>query len=290
MEQFLSALRRQGFVPADTSFSTGRPDRATVALTTPAGAPVVAKLYPGGKGEATFTNMQKIWRSSFGERRQPPGLPQPLDYLPELGAVIMERIEGRPLAERDGEDEPICDDCIRLLAELHECDAVPYTRRTSRGIVRSIQRKVERIASLAPQHAGAVCEAFGALEAARVKDRELVPSHGDFSPKNVLAGPGRLTLIDWDRFQWADPARDLACMATWSWLKSLRRGQSPDRAPLKRVVAVYQAARPGARLGKQLRFHVAAVLLRRAHSLVELWPQDTWLVPVLAKAALRELE
>src|SRR2546425_11946816 len=101
MEHILQALRRQGYTPDGAQFPIGRPDRATVPLVTRTGAPVVGKLYPSGGGEITYANMQELWHSSFGEGRRPPGLPRPLDYLPEIRVLIMERIAGRPLAECD---------------------------------------------------------------------------------------------------------------------------------------------------------------------------------------------
>ena len=91
-------LHSKGYVIDGGNFPISRPDRATMALVTRTGIPVVAKLYPSG-GEIAYANMQELWCSSFGERRRPPGLPRPLDYLPDVGVLIMERIEGRPLVE-----------------------------------------------------------------------------------------------------------------------------------------------------------------------------------------------
>src|SRR5436309_3045303 len=84
-EPLVQALRSRGYHSDGASFPTGRPDRATLALVTRAGIPVVAKLYSSGGGATTYANMQELWRSSFGERRRPPGLPQPIEYLPDVG-------------------------------------------------------------------------------------------------------------------------------------------------------------------------------------------------------------
>src|ERR1051325_5586481 len=96
-------------------------------LVTASGRPVSAKCYPAGKGEAAFTNMQKLWGSSFGHHRRPAGLPQPLDFVPEAGALIMERVEGQSLARAGRPAEEVIVETIRLLAALHECDAQPET-------------------------------------------------------------------------------------------------------------------------------------------------------------------
>ena len=288
-EDALRPLLAKGYRLEECRFATGRPDRGVFPLRSAGGVPVVAKLYPDGLGEKTFTHMQKLWRSSFGERRHPPGLPRPLDFLPEAGALILERLQGRPLLELGAVNAKNLEGSIQLLAALHNCEAQPEVRRTSRGIIRSIQRKVALLAQIAPQHHASIAPVLAALERARPKDSELVPSHGDFSPRNVLASEDRLVLIDWDRFQFADPARDVAYFAIHGWRADLRRGQRPDRSQLKRTVKCYESLRPGADLGRQLRFHVAAGLVRMACSLVQLWPDEAWLVPALGKVALEEL-
>ena len=289
MEQILQALHRAGYTTDGPDFAIGRPDRATLPLANRAGVPVVAKLFPAGGGESTFANMQELWRSSFGERRRPPGLPRPINYLPDIRVVIMERLPGRPLIELGALDASVIAGAVPLLASLHECDAHPSRRRSSRGIVRSAKRKAERVAELAPHFASVFRELAGALEAARVEDLELVPSHGDFSPRNILVASHRLTLIDWDRFQCADPARDIASMGTWCWFWALRQGRPPDWIVLDRIVQTYTLLRPGTAIGARLRFHVAAGLMRIAHISVELWPNDAYLVPQLTAEALRHL-
>ena len=60
------------------------------------GSAVVIKVYPDGRGAAAFRNMDILWRSPFGDRRRPPGLPKPIEYVPDpdadRGALVMERL------------------------------------------------------------------------------------------------------------------------------------------------------------------------------------------------------
>ena len=282
-------LARLGYAPEGDPFPTGRPGRATVRARTQQGTLVVAKFCPE-RGAQTFENMQKLWASTFGERRQPAGLPKPLDYLPEPGVLISEYVEGRPLSETGRLSESHARGAVELLASLHGSDVQPPSRRSSRGIVRSARRKADRVAELAPQYADAVRSLADALEARRARDTEMVPSHGDFSMRNVLAGPQRLVLIDWERLQRADPMRDIVYFGISTWLPRLRRGRLPDRSLLKQVLAHYRTLRPGADLKRQTGFHLAAGLLRIACSLIELWPAEAYLVPALVSIAHRELE
>ncbi len=271
------------------AFVIGRPDQATIPLVTASGAKVVAKFFTSDRGANTFANMNALWASSFGAQRQPPGLPQPLDFLPDCGALIMERLEGRPLAELHASAQEHFEPALRLLADLHQCDATPAVKRSSRSIVRSAERKAARIAELSPAHAALAKELAVALEAGRVKERELVPSHGDFSPRNLFVGADRLAVIDWDRFQLADPARDVVYFATYDWADWLRRGRIPNRDHLKRAIETYESARPGAKLKRAVSFHIAASCLRRALSILELWPDQSWLAPAWLQVGLREL-
>jgi aminoglycoside phosphotransferase (APT) family kinase protein len=290
----IEGLRTRGFDVSPERFAIQRPDQTTLAVSSKDGAQLVAKQLPRERAEKLFRNMLAVWNSTFGVARTPAGLPRPLtlelmtETSSEYAVVLMERVEGRPLAEAQA--DKFFPEAIALIAALHSSNAVAETERKSRSIVRSLQRKAEVITARAPQFAGVVRSAVAAIELHRRKESELVPSHGDFSPRNVLGGNGRLTLIDWERFQMADPARDVAYFATWPWTDQLKRGRMPDEAPIKRAIELYEQARPGASLRKQIRFYVAAGLIRRAASLVELWPEQSYLVPALAKTALRQFE
>jgi len=285
---WVEQLAKLGYVPVDSAFPGGRPDHVTMRMMK-GGSRVVAKFCPE-RGARTFENMRKLWTSTFGERRGKAGLPRPLEYLPEPGVLVCEDVDGRPLSDLPRMSDVQIGSAMELLAALHSSDVQPDSRRTSRGIVRSAQRKAARIAELAPQYAAAARALVDSIEIHRPKDTELVPSHGDFSPRNLLVASDRFVLVDWDRLQWADPARDVVYFGISDWLPRLRRGRSPDRRLLKRVVAAYEESRPGGVLKKQMSFHIAAGLFRIACSLVELWPKETYLVPALISVAQREVD
>jgi len=286
----LDVLRKHGYRPDGRAFATGGPDRTAVPLVTSAGLPVVAKLFPSGGGEACWTNMVELWSSSFGERRRPPGLPRPMEYVGAFEALVVERLPGRALAELGEPDATGVEDAITLAVSLHRSDARPAKRRSVDRILRSLRRKADRLSELVPAIAPPIRAVVEALESVGGKDRELVPCHGDFCPRNVLVAPERCALIDWDRFQLADPARDVAYFGTWCWAERVRRGEKPSWSVLERAVSIYEGARPAARVGERLSFHIAAGLVRIAHSLVVLCPEEAHVVPVLAAEALRRLK
>jgi Phosphotransferase enzyme family len=290
LRDVLSTLLARGYLPEGEPFATGRSDRTTLPFLTPSGLRVVAKVFPAGGGETCWTNLLDVWSSSFGEKRQPPGLPRPVEYVRPLDAVVLERLLGRALAELGEPDGDAVEGAMRLAAALHGCDARPRRRRSADGILRSLRRKADRVSDLAPALAPPIRAVVEALEAVGAKDGELVPCHGDFSPRNVLVAPERRALIDWDRFQLADPARDVAYFGAWCWVERVRRGEPPSWLVLERAVSTYEALRPEARLGERLGFHVAAALVRIADDLVLLCPEESRLVPLLAEEALRRLE
>jgi hypothetical protein len=287
-EHDLQALRRAGYVADGPDFTIGRPDHAAIPLVTRAGKKVVAKLYPADTGAQVYVNMRELWQSSFGWRSSAPGLPQPLDYLPDLGALIMERILGQTLVEDAAPDGRTLANAIRLLGCLHMSNLKPAKRRDARRIVRSIQRKADDIERCTPQFTSAIREVAQAMAATQVEAPELVPSHGDFSLRNILAAPDRLVLIDWDRFQASDSARDVAYIGVSCWVAGLRQG-APSWVALEQAVTCYTAQCPRALAEAHLSFYVAAALVRIAHILATLGGAEAAIVAPILTEALRQL-
>jgi aminoglycoside phosphotransferase (APT) family kinase protein len=285
-DEVRAALSERGYELDGAEFLTRRPDRLTVGLRTAAGTPAIGKLYPAGGGAVAFRNMRALWESSFGERRHPPGLARPIEYMAEPEVLVMEHLGGRPLVELDYLTDEAFRNSVELLAALHGCgaslDSVP---RTAPRITRSLRRKQARIAELAPEYAYGYRAAVDAVERAQPRDRELVCSHGDFSPRNVLSGQTRYALIDWDRLKPADPARDVAHYGAWCWLRRLHADGRRDWSALERFVAAYESLRPGAALWQRLDYHLGAALLRMVASRVELWREESYLIPQLIEEA-----
>src|SRR5687768_4491772 len=134
------ALSARGYEVDGSRFLTRRPDRLAVGLRTTSGEPAIAKLYRAGAGETAFRNMQALWRSSFGERRDPPGLARPIEYLDSVQVLVMEHLGGRPLVELDYLAQDAFRNSVELLAALHSSDAFLTARpRTASRIVRSLR-------------------------------------------------------------------------------------------------------------------------------------------------------
>lgn len=283
-DSLVAALRPRGYEPEDEAFAVGRPDRRTIAVRGPGGEALVAKQYPEGS-EKAFAVVQELWGSSFGVRRDPPGLARPVEHLAEAGVVVMERVPGRTMVELGDDGERHVEAAIALLADLHASEVRPERRRAVRGVVRSMERKAADVRRAAPVLAGGFDGLVMRLREVSPPDVELRPGHGDFSARNVLVSADRLVLIDWDRVCRADPARDVAYLGAWAFAHALRSGRDPSWQVLDRAVEAYETVRPSAAVGARIRFYAAAGLARIVHSIVVLWPGDLPYAPALVGEA-----
>lgn len=80
-------------------------------------------------------------------------------------------------------------------------------------------------------------------EARRIAETRLCLVHGDFSPKNILVGDGRLVVLDCEVAWFGEPAFDLAFLFNHFMLKSLLypRAAEPFLAMVEAAWAAYSA-------------------------------------------------
>jgi aminoglycoside phosphotransferase (APT) family kinase protein len=69
-------------------------------------------------------------------------------------------------------------------------------------------------------------------EAARLAGTQLALVHGDYSPKNLLVGPGRLIVLDAECAWFGDPAFDAAFLLTHLHLKAFLNPQGIQLVPV----------------------------------------------------------
>ena len=225
------------------------------------GQPVIRKQYRDDSGAQIFVAMRELWASPFGATRGTPGLPEPLAYDAATRTLDMGVVDGPALGVRGdvGDLPDRLDDVARLVADLHTSGVAVERRRTPAKLLRSLGRK------LPDDHRGLIPR----IEVRAPVGEQLVPNHGDFSPRNVLLTPTGPALIDFDRMQMAGPGRDVQYMAAWCWVTSVMNGsRSPDDAwgLGDAFEAAYLAARPGS--AKDIHggrtFHRACGLVRIA--------------------------
>lgn len=243
------------------------------------GREVVVKTYRRGGSRQVHDDMLALWLSPFGGERRPPGLPEPLSVDPVADEVVMTRVPGLPLGGRGdiGDSVLRLPQVAELIADLHTSGATVKRVRSADRVLASCQRKAAdlRAGSVGPGAGiGAVTVAEAALKVVQLlavrcpTEENLVPGHGDFSPRNVLGDATDVVLIDLDRMQMADPLHDLAYWDAWIWATDAINDQVPSwvggLTHLRNGYAGHLGSRP-APSSEALAFHQAAALLRIVH-------------------------
>jgi aminoglycoside phosphotransferase len=249
------------------------------------GRQVVVKTYRLGGSRDVYDQMLALWRSPFGRGRRPPGLPEPLSVDVETGEVVMALAPGRPLGECGGlgDSVPRAPEVAALLADLHASGVTVRRVRSADRVLASCRRKAADLraacsettaasvqASTDPARAAVATAAYdlvGLLGRCRPRQEDLVPSHGDFSARNILADERGVVLVDLDRMQMADPAHDLAHWGAWTWATDAMNGHPPTWEVMDDLVSHYTVHRGDESCVSpaNLAFHQGAGLLRIVH-------------------------
>lgn len=250
------------------------------------GREVVVKTYRRGGSQRVHDDMLALWLSPFGRERRPPGLPQPLSVDPSTGEVVMARAPGRPFGQRGDLADSVftLPEVAALLADLHASGATVKHLRSADRVLASSRRKAADLsaASLGPRAdteavavAAAANKVVALMRVCCPPEEVLVPSHGDFSPRNLLGGVSGVVLVDLDRLQMADPAHDLAHWGAWTWATEAMKHRIPTWQVLADMVSHYVGYLGHRCLVTEgnLAFHQAAALLRIVHGWSTL--QDT---------------
>ncbi len=214
---------------------------------------VVVKQYVAGGADTVYRQMSALWSSPFGADRRPPGMPRPIAVHADREEVDMQFLPGDPIGSRGdlGLSVQLLPEVARLLADLHGSGVQVDRRRNPAALLRSSRRKVDELGLTAgdvvrsPLVAGLARQVVDRLADAIPTSTELVISHGDFSPRNVLLTPDGLALIDFDRLQMAAPERDISYWGAWTWVTLLTTGAQPSWQVADDLALAYNTFRPG---------------------------------------------
>ncbi|HET8718032.1 MAG TPA: ABC transporter transmembrane domain-containing protein [Nocardioidaceae bacterium] len=181
------------------------------------------KVYPDRGGEVVDGFLQALAGRAVdlaGRAR----FPAPVGYLPDLRLLLTEALPGRPMVPRLLREALTLGDtaCPALhaavhssagaLADLHGTDLVTAPVRTAGSELVALRREIGVVARVWPDVAAAVVAFVDALSDAAPGPpaaMDLVLSHGDFTPSQVLLDAGTPAVVDLDTLCWADPALDL---------------------------------------------------------------------------------
>jgi hypothetical protein len=202
------ALARAGIRCSGDPVTLGRhADRPVTRWSTTRGD-LVAKVYPSADTAArAYDITMALWHSSFGARRSPPGLAEPVLHLADCAAVVCRHVPGDPLPGNSAAAlQPWLPSVGALLADLHNSRCGLPRRRDARAMLRSMTRKAADLEAtpLGPATLRVAALLHMVAIDRPAPERRLVPTHGDAAPNNLLAAGG-LRMLDWDRAAMADP-------------------------------------------------------------------------------------
>ena len=167
-----------------------------------------------GKAAKEFEAMRLLWGAGFGQDNRF-RIPQPLHHFEDLNLIIQERARGSKLRTVLGDGSHTSFKHARMtglwLAKLHSMPVTPTQVCAYEPEKASLRRFVEALKTDQPQLELELRHYAAAVEQ-RFDGFKRVPAtlvHGDFHPDHIYVGNDFITVIDFERFCVADPARDL---------------------------------------------------------------------------------
>jgi aminoglycoside phosphotransferase (APT) family kinase protein len=184
---------------------------------------LIGKLYREDRPDI-LAAMERIQQAGFGPQDEF-SIPRPLAYLPSLRLFLQEKIEGRGAKEifkagNERDRAVAAERCALWLARFHAFGPkVGPIFDLERCLSESRERK-RRIAKLGGRFASKTGRLFEWLEeaGAALRPVEMRAGHASYSPAQLILAEGRTVTFDWDGYDVADPARDVA-----RFLAALRR-------------------------------------------------------------------
>jgi aminoglycoside phosphotransferase len=234
------------------------------------GRTVVVKRYLEADGARIFDDHHRLW-AALGTGRSTV-IPEPFSWDDHSRELTMEAVAGEPVGARGdlGRAAELAAPIAALIADVHRSSVVVNRRRDARRVVASLHRKSADMRGTIDErrYRRAVELLDDPIVIRRVtRAEQLVLSHGDWSPRNVLADGNVVRIVDFDRLQMAGAAHDVAYWGAWCWATELTAGGRPNWTMCGDFMAAYGTVRPDAfqEVVDTLWFHRAAALLRIAH-------------------------
>jgi hypothetical protein len=210
--------RAAGLGPADAKVSIVQNDgtgAATVEYAVGGSARLFAKLYPDGSGPHAYQVLRALWRAGFN-REHRYRVPEPLGFVAELNLLLMRGAPGESVADALGSDGDrvvrAVREAARWLLALHASPVRVGRLDQPWYLFRKLSDRLAKAAAAHPQELKRLTVMVDHLQAVAERRRPVEPvqAHGQFRPIHAFLSGETVTVIDLDRSQPSDPARDLA--------------------------------------------------------------------------------
>lgn len=191
--------------------------------------------HAGVKAAEEFRTMQMLWAAGFGADEQFK-IPRPIDYLTDWNLILEERACGLRFSGYVGRNSAASLAYARMaglwLAKLHTLGPTPVGVCDYRAELSALDLFVgelsARLLALAPQLHSLALAVRRRIESFRGVGTSMV--HGDYHPENILVSSRSITVIDFDRFCFSDPARDVGSFIAHLRIRASISGKSVDAA------------------------------------------------------------
>ncbi|MGH3506897.1 MAG: ATP-binding cassette domain-containing protein, partial [Nocardioidaceae bacterium] len=251
------------------------------------GRALYGKVYPGDQGRLVHDFLTLL-----GDMSAPigPRFPRPVVYVPREQLLITEPLPGLPMIRdvlkatwEDQQPNGVASRRDTLAAAARaagESLAGLHATRLNRAPVRNasdelaaLRSELSIVARDWPETAEAIDAAIQRLTPSDLAPAEMVLSHGDFTPSQVLLVAGRPAVVDLDTLCWADPALDLGRFIAQLQLLGAKHGSGVVQLSVDELcdefVAGYDAVaglggRAAAASTERIAFYRATTLARSA--------------------------
>ena len=192
----------------------------------PSGRVLYGKVYGDDGGQRADGYLRALARDRLGrDSLRAARFPTPVAYVTGSRLLVTEELAGEArvprlvkAAQGTGENATTAEALLRIavrksgqaLAALHSGDVPEAPVRFPADEMASVKRDLAVVAGLWPDVAAEVARCLDGAPWDVPEAPELVLSHGDFTPSQVLLLDGRSpAVVDLDTLCWADPAQDL---------------------------------------------------------------------------------
>ena len=176
---------------------------------------LIGKVYAEDRSDV-YQVMERVRQAGFGPEAEF-SIPQPIAYLPSLCLLLQERIEGVKarkifLTGDERQRTLAAERCARWLARFHAL-APPSGRLFEAEEI--LARRAREWRLISEDGGPLAAKSKELLERLRAAAPSLSPipmcaGHGDFTSNQVIFAGGRTVVFDWDLYNIADPASDVA--------------------------------------------------------------------------------
>jgi aminoglycoside phosphotransferase (APT) family kinase protein len=184
---------------------------------------LIGKTYYNDRFDV-FQAMERIWQAGFGLRDEF-SIPQPLAYLASMHLLLQEKVEGPVGNEifKTGDERSrttAAERCAQWLARFHAVGPKEGPLFNTERCLSLMRERSQRIAELGGRCTDKAARLREQLEyaGAALLPVEMRAGHGSYNPAQLILAEGRTVTCDWDGYDVADPARDVA-----RFLAALRR-------------------------------------------------------------------